>query len=107
MPVLWAEASTVVVESRFEPSVEDDHPDVAEIHALAEHPPTGQEVGAVALGAILLGHGVLDVLDHDIAGSGQDLDLPGRTAARLGVRGRTGYFQARFPVEVEATWSGS
>ena len=29
------------------------------------------------------------------------------TAARLGVRGRNGYSRARFPVEAEATWSGS
>jgi transposase len=29
------------------------------------------------------------------------------TAARLGVRGRKGHLQARFPIEAEATWSGS
>ncbi len=29
------------------------------------------------------------------------------TAARLGVRGRKRYFQTRFPVGAEATWSGS
>jgi hypothetical protein len=35
------------------------------------------------------------------------LGMPVGTAARLGVRGRKRYFQARFPVGAEATWSGS
>src|SRR3954452_15248416 len=41
------------------------------------------------------------------ASSGWHINFAQGTAARLGVRGRSGYLRARFPGEVETTWSGS